>query len=479
MQIRTRTALSMWISLAAVSGMLGAIGWGYRGYRIAEENDALTNRIRRADTMMLALRDEYLNSNEERPRKLWFKKLGEMRELVGIARERLPSPGDRALLADMEHRLQEAQELFMAIVSSMEGGRPGSDAALAAENTRQLVEQLIMAAYRRSEGVQRLREANRARVQSAFRRMTLLTTLFVIAGSAAVAANARAIDRLVSSRIGALEEGTRAFAAGELDRRIIAAGDDELAALSQTFNAMAEKLQQSHVRLEAANKELEGFSYSISHDLRAPLRHIDSFVGLLLKRTSGVEFDGKARHYLDVISEAAKQMGRLVDDLLSFSRMGRVELKHSRVALDAVLAEVIESVKTEMPGREIAWTAQPLPEVTGDPAMLKIVLFNLVHNAAKYSAGRTPARIEIGQIPGAAEDTIFVRDNGVGFDMKYVDKLFGLFQRLHSAEEFPGTGLGLANVRRIVHRHGGRTWAEGAEGQGATFFFTLPKQMEG
>jgi light-regulated signal transduction histidine kinase (bacteriophytochrome) len=154
-------------------------------------------------------------------------------------------------------------------------------------------------------------------------------------------------------------------------------------------------------------------------------------------------------------------------------------MKQTRVKLDDLAAEVVEAVMAEMPGREILWVVNPLPEVTGDPAMLKIALFNLVHNAAKYSARKPAARIEIGQIPGTPEVTIFVRDNGAGFDMRYADKLFGLFQRLHAEEEFPGTGLGLANIRRIINRHGGRTWAEGAVDEGAAFFFTLPQQQEG
>ena len=227
-------------------------------------------------------------------------------------------------------------------------------------------------------------------------------------------------------------------------------------------------------QLETANKELEAFSYSVSHDLRAPLRHLTGFVELLNKRAPAA-FDDKSQHYLTVISEAAQQMGKLIDDLLSFSRMGRAEMMQTRVNMDNLFEEAIKLVQQDAKGREIVWSVGPLPEVSGDPAMLRLVLVNLLANALKFTRARPQAEIEIGHVAAAQEEIFYVKDNGAGFDMKYVDKLFGLFQRLHRVDEFEGTGLGLANIRRIIHRHGGRTWAEGAIEQGATFYFALPK----
>ncbi len=478
MRIKTRLALSIWISLAALAGMLTAVTWSYRGYQVTERNDALTNRIRLLNDTLVSLRDEYLIHQERRSREQWLAKNAEFHSLVDEAWPQLHRDEDRALLRVLSGLLDESGELFMAIVAADES-RPGSeDDLLAREYSRRLASQLIIVSYRRSEIIARLRESNRAQRNRTTRDAILLVALCVAGGSGVVVVNALLINRLVGARIRSLEQGAKDFAGGNLARRIAVAGNDELSELSGAFNQMAEKLQLSHRNLEATNKELEGFSYSVSHDLRAPLRHINAFIELLLKR-SPAALDEKTRHYLDVISSSAKQMGRLIDDLLSFSRMGRAEMKRSRVQLDALAAEVVEAVKAEMPGREILWLVDPLPVVFGDPAMLKIALFNLVHNAAKYSVKNPAARVEIGQIPGAAEETIFVRDNGAGFDMKYVDKLFGLFQRLHTAEEFPGTGLGLANIRRIIHRHGGRTWAEGAVEEGASFYFTLPKRQEG
>lgn len=236
---------------------------------------------------------------------------------------------------------------------------------------------------------------------------------------------------------------------------------------------VAHELTRRGELLEAANKELEAFSYSVSHDLRAPLRHIDGYVALLDK-AAGKDLSEKARRYLTTIAQSAQQMGHLIDDLLSFSRMGRAEMLTTRVDLNALLADVLQRLQQDTAGRTIIWEVAPLPIVEGDPAMLRQVFVNLVANAVKFTGTRPEAHIAIGvEFRQAGEAVIFVKDNGVGFDMTYSEKLFGVFQRLHRTDEFEGTGIGLANVRRIVHRHGGRTWAESEPDHGATFYVSL------
>ncbi len=237
---------------------------------------------------------------------------------------------------------------------------------------------------------------------------------------------------------------------------------------------LEQRVVERTAQLEAANKELEAFAYSVSHDLRAPLRHVDGFLELLQKRNE-VTLDERSRHYMNTISDAARRMGQLIDDLLTFSRMGRNELSKTSVDLNVLVEEVIQELAPEVNGRSIHWHIADLPTVIGDEAMLRLVLVNLISNALKFTQRCTLANIEIGYQAGEKENSIFIRDNGVGFDMSFVDKLFGVFQRLHHAEDFEGTGIGLANVRRIISRHGGCTWAEGKINQGATFYFSLPR----
>jgi PAS domain S-box-containing protein len=226
--------------------------------------------------------------------------------------------------------------------------------------------------------------------------------------------------------------------------------------------------------LTAANEELEAFNYSVSHDLLAPLRHISAFAQMLQQRLINHP-DEKARRYVDIITSASIKAGSLVSDLLNFSRLGRAEMQKKRINLHSLVNEVVSEIPEELKDRKIRWEIGNLPEVLGDEALLKLVIFNLVSNAVKFTRSCSEADITIACMDEGDKFTCSIADNGAGFDMKYAGKLFGVFQRLHPQDEFEGTGIGLANAQRIINRHGGRMWAEGAVGKGATFYFTLPK----
>ena len=232
-------------------------------------------------------------------------------------------------------------------------------------------------------------------------------------------------------------------------------------------------LTASNEKLEAANKELEAFSYSVSHDLRAPLRHVGSYVELLVRHAeSGT--DEKIVRYARIIGGAANKMGHLIDDLLAFSRLGRMQMRLKSVSLAEVVSVSRQELEPETKGRAIEWEIGELPTVKADESLLHRVFVNLLGNAIKYTRKRDVARIAVSAVRDGQEVIVTIRDNGAGFNMAYQDKLFGVFQRLHADAEFEGTGIGLANVRRIIVRHGGRVWAEGEIGKGAAFHFTLP-----
>ncbi len=238
----------------------------------------------------------------------------------------------------------------------------------------------------------------------------------------------------------------------------------------------AEQMAGLAEELGRANKELEAFSYSVSHDLRAPLRHIVGFSDLLLESSSSEDATLRQR-FLTNIKESARLAGKLVDDLLSFSQMGRAALRPVEIDMSHLVASCIDKLAFDTAGRNIEWNLAPLPRITADPTFLHLAVQNLLSNAVKFTGGRDPATIRVWSEQSAQETVFHIADNGAGFNMDYVHKLFGVFQRLHRMEDFQGTGIGLANVRRIVERHGGRVWAESVQGRGATFSFSIPRAL--
>lgn len=243
----------------------------------------------------------------------------------------------------------------------------------------------------------------------------------------------------------------------------------------QVYSELEQKVKERTLQLELINTELEAFSYSVSHDLRAPLRHIGGFIKLLEK--NNVNLDEKSKRYIKIIAESSQTMGILIDELLEFSKMGRQEMINKQIELEVLLNRLIMEQTTIYDVNNIKWIIDKLPIVYADLAMLTVVLNNLISNAIKYSSKQQTPIIEIGCLSKEAEEIIFIKDNGVGFDMEYANKLFGVFQRLHRADEFEGIGIGLATVKRIINRHKGRVWAESILNQGSTFYFALPKKI--
>ena len=237
------------------------------------------------------------------------------------------------------------------------------------------------------------------------------------------------------------------------------------------------EIQRLNSQLAAANQELDAFNYSISHDLRAPLRHIAGYVDVL-QTAAGSTLDATSRRHLDTIAQSAAQMGLMIDGLLELYRVGHAEMSCHCVSLAALVGDARGDLRGDIGSREINWQIDDLPEVEADSVLLCQAIGNLLANAVKFTRPRAGASIEIGAKHDGNETILFVRDNGVGFDMKCAARLFGVFQRLHGADEFEGAGVGLAIVRRIIHRHGGRTWAEGKPGGGATFYLSIPNPPE-
>ncbi|BCB27715.1 hypothetical protein SKTS_26010 [Sulfurimicrobium lacus] len=406
-----------------------------------------------------------------------------------LARLKSDEPEEHALVEALLHGHQELGSIFNRLLESKTAEREQIVAAL------QTKTQEIRAKTRQFADIQR------QQVMKFQRRAIAIITVALAALAGLSMTLLTLMGRRLMLGIDQLEDGVRRVAAGDLEHQIQLATADELGALANSFNAFTDKLKDEMTRrrqaereihqlnaeleervqrrtaeFEAANKELEAFAYSVSHDLRAPLRAVDGFSRKVIMGY-GDKLDDEGRRLLQVVRDNAQSMGKLIDDLLAFSRMGRREMASQPLDMDAMVRSVADELRAAEPQRAIEFAFSPLPRASGDAAMLRQVWVNLLANAVKFSRLRQVAHIEVGGQTEGGEVIYWVKDDGAGFDMQYADKLFGVFQRLHRQDEFEGTGVGLAIAQRILHRHNGRIWGEGKPDAGATFRFALPSPM--
>lgn len=521
MRIRTILWITASVSIATFV-IVGAVM-----FLMLQKMEAVQSEMARIQALQKDVSDlrfatfEYLTYHEQRMHHQWLSKHAKITTLLEGLRDEHKEAA--ALIDEIRRNHKDVGALFDKMTGSLReiGGNnpPLSAGKMRPEPSTRgreaiLGGQLLLRTQYITTGLLQVSAHTDRVMADAQKKMVLAVVLSILLLVAVVAGASLTIMKRLVKPIDRLRRGTEKVGAGDLDFRIGSKRTDEIGQLSRSFDAMAERLKvitvsrdvlgaevaerkraegevrklneelEGRVRertaqLSAINKELEAFSYSVSHDLRAPLRHVSGYMDLL-RRKIWPQLDEKGRHYIEMITGSGEKMGRLIDDLLAFSRMGRTEMLLAPVSLGNLLQDVLKDLRWEVGNRKIAWEIDPLPKVHADATMLRLVLTNLVSNAIKFTRYRPDARIHVGHTDGAdGEVVVFVKDNGAGFDMKYVDKLFGVFQRLHPIEEFEGTGIGLANVRRVIFRHGGKTWAEGAVGEGATFYFSIQRYREG
>lgn len=524
MRIRTRLNIPVLFAFSTLLIIGPLLFFAYSDLHNASKNEQNVDQILQLISESALLMDSYLLINPtEHLSAQWQTRASQLEQFLFDYAKKFATNGQEAIISGLKNNSMEIQKIFARVTANQQQIRQNEiEPEIGKELEKRLLAQFLLRNQLLYDGSLQLQTLIRQRRENTRDRLVtvLLSLSFGLIGTFAI--TAFVINKTLHSRIKLLHESAINIAHGTFSHRIPISGQDELSDLARVVNEMSAKLQQSYAELKGeiaqrtkteetlrasqkvlqqneqhiamlnrdlevqvsklieANRELESFSYSVSHDLRAPLRHLTGFVELLVNRNkSGL--DEKSQHYLRVISDSATKMGCLIDDLLSFSRMSRSEINIKPIDLNQLVQEVVKDISRTLPAeRQIEWYTGDLPRVSGDYPMLRQALFNLLANAAKYSANADPAKIEITALPpDDGYQTVAIRDNGSGFDMRFVDKLFGLFQRLHSAEEFEGTGVGLANVRRIISRHGGKTWAEGELNKGATFYFSLPSEEKG
>ncbi|MFZ6750569.1 sensor histidine kinase [Undibacterium sp. Ren11W] len=488
MQIKTQQTFGTLLALLAISIIAAILFNSIRQTHQAKaRSDFATDTVAKGISGLGLVAFEYIIARPERAKLQWQQSYGSLTR--SLAQDMFEETEELAIMRELRLQLQYLQETFSQLVV-LDSHRSGNqqEMELAQEVEKRLITQIMVMTQNSSADASRLARLSEQRIIDAQWRTSWLVALLVLLIGAIILLNYVTSLTQILGPIRQLKQGTDAFSKGDFSVRTAVNVKNELGDLSQAFDQMAARLTQSMVALEhksalllETNHELESFSYSVSHDLRSPLRGIDGW-GLALLEDYGEQLDTTAHEYVARIRAETQRMGQLIDDLLQLARVTRGEIKHESVDFSQLALSVAEQLKQSYGQRQIEFVIQPCLRVVGDPRLLEIVLLNLFENAWKFTAPRTLARIEFGacrEVEPASKqliDAYFVRDNGVGFDMAHAQRLFGAFQRMHRVSEFPGTGIGLATVQRIVHRHGGKIWAVARLDAGACFFFTLPNK---
>ena len=442
-----------------------------------------------------SLTNDYSLSRNQRSRDQWWLRHDSTARLL-IEAEAFEGSKEQEIIDSLREDHKGIATTFFQLITVLAREQLEKDIAAIQKLEQRLVTELLVMSQAMVSSASMLATESRQKLTEQHQRLSLFTAIAVFVLVAVIVVSLLSITNSILKPIMKLQQGAEIIGKGDLNHRVDVKSKDEIGQLAAAFNQMTERRQRAEKalqkardeleirveertsELQSANKELEAFSYSVSHDLRTPLRAIDGFSQILLEDYPD-NLDKEGRRVLNVVRDNTKRMGVLIDDLLTFSRLGRKEMEKKDINMEKLAKDVFKQLKDTAPQRKLKMKINALPPVRGDENLIREVLQNFLSNAIKFSKNEKSPVIEVGGKLEDKENIYYVKDNGVGFDMKYSDKLFGVFQRLHSQEDFKGTGVGLAIVQRIIHRHGGRVWAEGKVNKGATFYFTLPCKKGG